>query len=604
MTVAQQFHEGALTLEQWQHVEALAGSLSPVQARWISGYFAGLDAGLLRGGGVAAAPEAAPAGRTLTILYGTETGNARDLGKALAAAAAERGLAPRLFDMADYKTRQLKDEEDLLVIVSTYGEGDPPQPAIGFFEYLEGRRAPPLPNLRYSVLALGDSTYEKYCEAGKRIDRRLQELGAARLHDRVDCDLDYEELAAGWSGILVDRLAVEGAERSAEVVRLFPTAAPATAASPAYDKRNPFAAAVLDSIRITGRHSTKDTRHIELDLTGSGLAYEPGDSLGIVAANDPAVVARLLDATGLDGGATVSVKGESLSLAEALARRFEITIASPRFVDQWAMLSGAAALEKLRGEAAAAERRAFLHGHHVVDIARLFPVSSLDPEALLAGLRPLQPRLYSIASSLAAGAEEAHLTVAPVRYSLHGEERGGVASLQLAERVEPGDTLPVYVQPNPHFKLPRDEAPIVMIGAGTGIAPYRAFLQEREAAGRTGPAWLFFGERNFRSDFLYQSEWQAWLKGGTLGRMDVAFSRDKADKVYVQHRMLEQAKDLYAWLEDGAHLYVCGDANALAPDVHEALIRIVADQGGKDREAAEDHLRRLAADRRYQRDVY
>ncbi|HEX4737665.1 MAG TPA: assimilatory sulfite reductase (NADPH) flavoprotein subunit [Allosphingosinicella sp.] len=604
MTVAQQFHEGALTLEQWQHVEALARSLSPVQARWISGYFAGLDAGLLRGGAAEPAPEASPAGRTLTILYGTETGNARDLGKALAAAAAERGLAPRLFDMADYKVRQLKDEEDLLVIVSTYGEGDPPQPAIGFFEFLEGRRAPQLPNLRYSVLALGDSTYEKYCEAGKRIDRRLQELGAARLDERIDCDLDYEESAAAWSGGLVDKLAAESAERSADIVRLFPTAAAAPTTTPAYDKRNPFAAPVLESIRITGRHSTKDTRHIELDLTGSGLAYEPGDALGVVAANNPAVVARLLDATGLDGGASVSVKGGSLSLAEALERRVEITIASPRFVDQWAKLSGAAALERLKGEAAAAERHAFLQGHHVVDIVRLFPVSGLDPEILLAGLRPLQPRLYSIASSLAAGAEEAHLTVAPVRYSLHGEERGGVASLQLAERVKPGDTLPVYIQPNPHFKLPKNDVPIIMIGAGTGVAPYRGFLQEREATGQGGRSWLFFGERNSRSDFLYQTEWQDWLKSGVLGRMDVAFSRDRSAKVYVQHHMLEQAKDLYAWLEDGAHVYVCGDANALAPDVHETLIRVVAEQGGKPREAAEDYVRQLGAGHRYQRDVY
>jgi sulfite reductase (NADPH) flavoprotein alpha-component len=314
--------------------------------------------------------------------------------------------------------------------------------------------------------------------------------------------------------------------------------------------------------------------------------------------------ARLLDATGLDGGASVSVKGEALSLAEALERRFEITVASPRFVEQWAKLSGASALVRLTGPQASAERLAFLHDHHVVDMVRLFPVAGLDPESLLAGLRPLQPRLYSIASSLAAGAEEAHLTVAPVRYSLHGEERGGVASTLLADRIEPGDTIPVYVQDNPHFRLPKDDAPIVMIGAGTGVAPYRAFLQEREAAGQGGPSWLFFGERNFRSDFLYQAEWQDWLKAGTLGRMDVAFSRDKAGKVYVQHRMLERAKDLYTWLEDGAHLYVCGDAKGLAPDVHEALIRIVAEQGGRETEAAEDYVRQLAAEHRYQRDVY
>jgi sulfite reductase (NADPH) flavoprotein alpha-component len=604
MTVAQVFPEGALTLDQWQHVEALARSLSPVQARWISGYFAGLDAGLLRGGAVEPAPEAAPAGRTLTILYGTETGNARDLGKTLAAAAAERGLAPRLFDMADYKVRQLKDEEDLLVIVSTYGEGDPPQPAVGFFEFLEGPRAPQLPNLRYSVLSLGDSTYEKYCEAGKRIDRRLQELGAARLHDRIDCDLDYEEPAAAWSGALVDRLAVENAERGADVVRLFPTPATAPALEPAYDKRNPFPAPVLESLRITGRHSSKDTRHVELDLTGSGLAYEPGDALGIVAANDPVAVARLLDATGLDGGATVTVKGESLAFAEALERRFEITIASPRFVEQWAKLSGAPELERLTGDQAAAERHAYLEGHHVVDMVRNFPVPGIAPEQLLAGLRPLQPRLYSIASSLAAGTEEAHLTVAPVRYSLHGEKRGGVASTLLADRIEPGDTLPVYVQANPHFRLPSNSAPIIMVGAGTGVAPYRAFLQEREATGQEGRSWLFFGARNFRSDFLYQAEWQDWLKSGLLGRIDVAFSRDEASKVYVQHRMLERAKDLYAWLEEGAHLYVCGDAKALAPDVHETLIRIVAEQGGKGREAAEDYVRQLGAAHRYQRDVY
>jgi sulfite reductase (NADPH) flavoprotein alpha-component len=605
MTVAQIFPEGALTLDQWQHVEALARSLSPVQARWISGYFAGLDAGLLRSGAAEAAPEAAPAGRTLTILYGTETGNARDLGKALAAAAAERGLAPRLFDMADYKVRQLKDEQDLLVVVSTYGEGDPPQPSLGFFEFLEGRRAPQLPDLRYSVLALGDSTYEKYCEAGKRIDRRLQELGATRLHDRVDCDLDYEDPASAWSGVLVDRLAVETAERSAEVVRLFPqAAASAPTAGPAHDKRNPFPAAVLESLRIVGRHSSKDTRHVEIDLTGSGLVYEPGDALGIVAANDPAVVARLLDATGLDAAASVSIKSETLTLAEALERRFEITIGSPRFVDSWAKLSGADALKRLTGEDAVTERLAFLEGHHVVDIVRQFPVTGLDAESLLAGLRPLQPRLYSIASSLAAGAEEAHLTVAPVRYSLHGEARGGVATTLLADRIAPGDTLPVYVQANPHFRLPKDKAPIVMIGAGTGVAPYRAFLQEREAAGQTSPAWLFFGERNFRSDFLYQSEWQDWLKNETLGRMDVAFSRDRTDKVYVQHRMLERAGDLYAWLEEGAHLYVCGDAKALAPDVHETLIRIIAEQGGKGREAAEDYVRQLGAAHRYQRDVY
>lgn len=604
MTALQFFPEGALTLDQWQHVEALAHTLSPAQARWISGYFAGLDAGLMRSGQGDVPATPAPQGRTLTILYGTETGNSRDLGKALAAAASERGLSPQVYDMSDYKTRQLKDEQDILFIVSTYGEGDPPQPSVGFFEFIEGKRAPKLENARFAVLALGDSTYEKYCEAGKRIDRRLEELGAKRLQNRVDCDIDYDEPAAAWSGAVVDILAADLAAAAAPAL-VAPSAVPAPAAGSTYDKKNPFQAPVIENITIVGRHSSKETRHIEIDLAGSGLSYEPGDALGIVAANDPAVVAQLLDVVDISGDASVTVKNETLPLAEALQKRFEVSIASPRFLDQWAKLSGSSELEQLRSEEYKADRMLFLHSHHVVDIIRKYPVGGLDAESLLAGLRPLQPRLYSIASSLAAAPDEAHVTVAPVRYELHGEARAGVASSQLADRIEAGDTIPVYIQHNPHFGLPKGEAPIIMIGAGTGVAPYRGFCQEREATGTGGRSWLFFGERNFRSDFLYQAEWQQWLKEGVLTRMDVAFSRDRGQpRTYVQHRMLEQAKDVYAWLEEGAHVYVCGDEKNMARDVHDTLIQIVADQGRVDRDTAEDYVRGLASDHRYQRDVY
>lgn len=594
--------EGALSIEQWQHLDALARSLTPAQARWISGYFSGLDAGLSRGDAIEAPAAPAPQGRTLTILYGTETGNSRDLGKALAAAATERGLSPQLVDMADYKPRALKDEQDLLVIVSTYGEGDPPQPSVGFFEFLEGQRAPKLEGVRFSVLALGDSTYEKYCEAGKRIDRRLEELGATRISARVDCDIDYEEPALGWTGTVVEQLA---ADLAASAAPSLPAAAASPVSAAAFDKKNPFPAAVVENVTIVGRHSSKETRHVEIDLAGSGLSYEPGDALGIAARNDPAVVAQLLDVAGLSGDAQVSVKGESLRLAEALEEKLEVSIASPRFLDQWAKLTGAAELEQLRGEEATAERLQFLRNHHVVDIVRKFPLGGVDADSFVAGLRPLQPRLYSIASSFKAVPDEAHLTVAPVRYSLHDETRAGVASSQLADRIAAGDTLPVYIQHNPHFALPSNGAPIVMIGAGTGVAPYRGFLQEREVTGEGGKSWLFFGERNFRSDFLYQTEWQQWLKEGVLTRMDAAFSRDRGQpKTYVQHRMIEQAKDLYAWLEDGAHVYVCGDEKSMARDVHETLIQIVAAQAGTDRDGAEDYVRRLAADQRYQRDVY
>lgn len=599
MTVQLPLSEGVLSLGQWQHVEALGRGITGEQARWISGYFAGLDAGLAlhpEGGSSALGLQA----RTLTIIYGTETGNCRELARGLAAAAGERGLAAQLSDMSDYKVRQLKDEHDLLFIVSTYGEGDPPQPATPFFEYLEGARAPRLEGVRYSVLALGDSTYEQYCEAGKRVDRRLEMLGATRLAERVDCDIDYEEAAARWSSAVVellggDNLAQANSDRPAMVASARPTV---------HDKRHPFAATVLENIRIVGRYSTKETRHVELDLSGSGLDYQPGDSLGLVPSNDARVVEELLELCGISGETEVTVRDSNLSLASALASRFEITTASPRFIEQWARLSGAEELSALLAPEASPIRTRFLSEHHVADIVRRYPVGGVAAPDLLAGLRALQPRLYSIASARAVVGDEAHLTIVPVRYTLHNSQRGGVASTEVADRLEMGDTVPVYVQENPHFRLPADDVPIIMIGPGTGVAPFRAFLQEREARAAGGRSWLFFGERNLRSDFLYQLEWQHWLKDGVLSRLDVAFSRDSGEKIYVQDRMVEQASEIYAWLEDGAHLYVCGDEKAMARDVHQTLIQIVAKAGRRSNAGAKDYVARLAADQRYQRDVY
>ncbi|MCP5386882.1 MAG: assimilatory sulfite reductase (NADPH) flavoprotein subunit [Novosphingobium sp.] len=587
-----------LAARQWQLVQELAAGLAPPQAQWLSGYFAGLGAVLPAAAASGTGPGPTP--RSLTILYGTETGNAADVARAAEAAALARGLAAAAVDMADYKVRQLVHEEDLLIVVSTYGEGDPPQPAAGFFEFVEGRKAPKLPGLRFAVLALGDSTYEHYCQAGKRLDRRLEELGARRISDRVDCDVDYEDAAAAWTQAVIAQIAAV-APQGAIPAAVLPGSAIAAAR---HDKRNPFPAAVIENIAIVGRGSTKETRHVEFSLAGSALAYEPGDALGIAAENDPAAVAALLGALSLPPDAALEIKGQTLTLGEALTRRFEITAATPRFLDYWAMLSEATALRQLQDADRPGERAIFLRTHHIVDIVRRFPVGAVMPQGLVSALRPLQPRLYSLASSLSAAPDEAHLTVAPVRYALHGEQRSGVASGLLADRADPDTVLPIYVQANPHFRLPADDVPIIMIGAGTGVAPYRAFLQEREARGAAGQSWLFLGERNFRTDFLYQTEWQAWLKDGTLGRMDVAFSRDGQEKVYVQHRMRERARDIFAWLEDGAHVYVCGDAAHLAPDVHAALVEIVASEARTGCEAAEDYVRSLQADHRYQRDVY
>jgi sulfite reductase (NADPH) flavoprotein alpha-component len=604
----------ALSEDQWLQISSLATTLSPEQATWISGYFSGVsDSFRLRTGvagavaemvpPAAASPATAAASRTLTVLYASETGNSAALAKALAQDAKAQGINASAASMADYKVRSLKDEQDLVVITSTHGEGDPPQAGIGFFEFLESRKAPKLPQLRFAVLALGDSTYEKYCEAGKRIDRRLEELGAQRIADRVDCDVDYEEPSAAWHAEMLRRFAPVAQASAGGPAVASPAASPAQAT--AFDKKNPFAASVIDNLVLTGRGSSKETRHIELSLADSGLTYQPGDALGVVPRNDPALVATLIEKLKLQADAPVTVKQQTLPLVEALGSAFEITAATPRFLEHWASVTGSSELERLRSPPdEGAARTAFLHNHHILDIVNRFPATGIEPAKLLAGLRPLQPRLYSIASSLAAAPDEVHLTVSTVNYNLHDVPRIGVASGYLAALTDENATLPVYIQPSAHFHLPAADVPIIMIGAGTGVAPYRAFMQQREAEAASGRSWLFFGERNFRSDFLYQVEWQALLKSGALSRMDVAFSRDGADKVYVQDRLRAQGRDVYAWLEEGAQVYVCGDAAHMAPDVHAALAGIVETHGGLSHEAANEYLAELQRDRRYLLDVY
>lgn len=607
-----EFPGSALTSDQWTQVNQLATSLSHEQAIWISGYFAGLSHRARAGAAAAEIAELAPpsqagvagaaATRLLTVLFASETGNSKTLAKALVDKAAAQGIQARLADMAEYKTRGLKDEQDLLVITSTHGEGDAPQTAVGFFEFLESRKAPKLPQLRFAVLALGDSTYEKYCEAGKRVDRRLEELGAQRLADRVDCDVDYEDAADAWiSTVIADLAPAAQAPVSAPVAATALSGAPSLAA---FDKKHPFQAAVIDNIVLTGRGSTKETRHIELSLADSGLIYQPGDALGVVPRNDPALVDAILEKLSLSADAPVTVKQGTISLGEALSGTFEITALTPRFLDLWAEIIGSDELQALRAPDQKEARAAFQHNHHILDVVGRFPAPGIDAAKFVAGLRPLQPRLYSIASSLAAAPDEAHLTVSTVRYTLHDLPRTGVASGYLAARTEADATVPVYIQSNDHFHLPDDDVPILMIGAGTGVAPYRAFMQEREARGASGRSWLFFGERNFRSDFLYQVEWQELIKNGVLSRLDLAFSRDAAPKTYVQDRLRRQGRDVYAWLEEGAYVYVCGDSAHMAPDVHAALTEIVAEHGGLDRDEAGAYLSALQRDRRYRLDVY
>jgi len=425
---------------------------------------------------------------------------------------------------------------------------------------------------------------------------RLEELGGERIAPRIDCDLDYEGRAADWAKGALDELAriaepePEAPDARGGAIIHVDFATPA--AEPLHSKAHPFPAEITELVNLNSSRSGKETIHLELSLAGSGLTFAPGDSLGILAGNDPAMAAAVLQAVGLGGDD---------ALAARLTHEFDITALSRPVIEAYAKLNPAPALQELL---AGDGWRAYLDGRQIVDLLEEFP-RELAPEELLGLLRKLPPRLYSVASSIQATPDEAHLLLGVVRYQSHGRSRKGVASSFVAERLRPGETLPVYVKPNKNFRLPDDpDRPIVMIGPGTGVAPFRAFLQERQAVGVKGRNWLFFGDRNFSHDFLYQLDWQNFLKEGVLSRIDVAFSRDQPEKIYVQHRMWERRAELYGWLQDGAHLYVCGDEKAMAKGVHATLVRIVAERSGGSSEAAEGWLAGLKRERRYQRDVY
>jgi len=587
-----------LTPEQAELLERLSATLTPEQARWISGYLAGAHGAVAESG-----EPAAQTGAPITILYGSETGNAEALAEQFRRQAESRGLAARTCDMAEYRTRELKNERLILVVTATHGEGDPPDPAESFYRFLHSRKAPKLEGAKFAVLGLGDSSYEHFCQTARDFDARLEALGAERIHARVDCDVDYEDTADEWIPKAIDAFAAHAdAAPNDNVVAFGPTQA---RQQPVYDKSNPFRAEILENLVLNGRGSDKETRHIELSLADSGINYEPGDALCVVPENRSAAVAELIEALGLKPDARVTTRNGENSLEAALLREYEITTVTPPFIEAYAELTDSGALQGLAGDADRKPLIAYANERQVIDVVLEHPPAAMDAQQFIDTLRRLRPREYSIASSCNANPDEVHLTVAAVRYHSDNGYREGVASTYLADRLEPGDSVPVYVQRNKNFKLPTDPAaPVIMVGPGTGVAPFRAFLEEREHQGADGSNWLFFGDRRFRTDFLYQIEWQRWLREGVLHRMDVAFSRDGQEKVYVQDRMREHDSDLFAWLEAGAYFYVCGDAEQMAPDVHQALIDIVREESGRTEEQARDYVRQLQSDRRYQRDVY
>ena len=584
-----------LSDEQQRQLNQVLSTLNTQQLAWVSGYLYGLSQSGVQSVATSAAV-AAPSG-SLTILYGSQTGNAKGVASAIQAQAKAHGLPVTLTSMADYKPKQLKKESHLLVVVSTYGEGEPPESAVDLFEQLKKGKIGKLEGLKFAVLGLGDSSYEFFCQTGKDFDDFLSKAGAERIHELASLDVDYQEAASAWGEQAVNAVASTLSAGAA-------TASVAGSVQQAvghsqYHKENPFPARLSVNQKITGRDSTKDIRHIEINLEESGITYQPGDALGIWFDNDADLVGEVLALTGLSGD-EATAQGP---LRAALTRHFELTRLHGGFITGLADISGNAALKDLAGDKA--QVNALVASAQVVDVLKRFP-ATLTAEQLVKLLRPLTPRLYSIASAQSEVEEEVHLTVGVVRYPQEdGTVRSGGASSYLADRLAEDAEVRVFVEHNDNFRLPANpDTPVIMVGPGTGIAPFRAFMQEREAQGAEGKNWLFFGNPHFTQDFLYQVEWQRYVKSGLLSKISLAFSRDQANKIYVQDRLREAGLELYQWLEAGAHIYVCGDANQMAKDVQEALLDVISDHGHKSREEAEEYLSELRRAKRYQRDVY
>ncbi|RBP95863.1 sulfite reductase (NADPH) alpha subunit [Cytobacillus firmus] len=591
--------------EQAELLNRLLPTLTETQSLWLSGYLAAIQSSSLQAAPAVEerpAPAAAPAiPKEVTILFGSQTGNAQNLAKKTGKTLEDRGFQVTVSAMSDFKPNNLKKVKNLLIVVSTHGEGDPPDNALTFHEFVHGKRAPKMEDFRYSVLALGDSSYEFFCQTGKDFDKRLEELGGIRITPRVDCDLDFEEPAAEWAEAVLAGLS-EGESSSPSPAAAASVSASAPAES-VYSRSNPFRAEVLENLNLNGRGSNKETRHLEISLEGSGLTYQPGDSLGVYPENDPELVDLLLAEMSWDPEEAVRVKEETVTLKEALTAHFEITVLTKPLVEKAAKLSGNEDLHLLVSDSN--QLKSYMNGRDLIDLVRDFKPWNSSAQEFVSILRKMPARLYSISSSFEANPDEVHLTIGAVRYDAHGRERKGVCSILCAERLQPGDTLPVFIQHNENFKLPENpDTPIIMVGPGTGIAPFRSFMQDREESGADGKSWLFFGDQHFVTDFLYQTEWQKWLKDGVLSKLDVAFSRDGDEKVYVQHRMQENSKELFQWLQEGAAVYICGDGKNMAHDVHNTLIDIIEKEGGISRDQALEYLADMQKNKRYQRDVY
>ncbi|WP_159567079.1 NADPH-dependent assimilatory sulfite reductase flavoprotein subunit [Budvicia diplopodorum] len=591
-----------LSQEQLAQLTAVTAGLSSIQIAWVSGYLWGLSSqGSETLSVLSAQPVAASASeKPITILSASQTGNARRVAAQLRDDLTHAGLPAVLVNAGDYKFKQIDREQRLVVVVSTQGEGDAPEEAIALYKYLFSKKVPQLSQTQFAVFGLGDTSYKNFCQTGKDFDARLAELGATRFMERVDADVDYQPLAELWRKKVVEHLTL--AIKASAQAAVPASSASSTEPNAKYNKERPLIAELSVNQKITSRSSDKDIRHIEINLGDSGLSYQPGDALGVWFHNDPELIARLLSELSLTGDEPIEVKGKIEPLRDALKYHYELTQNTASIVESYALLSQDARLAELVKDKP--RLQSYAQNTPVVDMVRRAPCR-LDAQALISLLRPITPRLYSIASSQEEVGNEAHLTVGVVRYDIDGQPRTGGASGFLADRLEEEGEIAVFVEHNDNFRLPDDpETPIVMIGPGTGIAPFRAFLQHREATDATGKNWLMFGNPHFTSDFLYQVEWQRYVKSGLINRIDLAWSRDQEHKVYVQDKLRENGSELWQWIQNGAHLYVCGDANRMAKDVERALLDVVSIHGSMDLEQADEFLSELRLEKRYQRDVY
>ena len=583
---------------------AQIAALNPLQLAWLSGYCWSQAGGQAVQPGIGAPAAAAPAPAAeplrVAVISASQTGNARKVAAELQQRLAAAGVNAVHAAAADYKPKNIAGEQLVLLVTSTQGEGEPPEEALSLYKLLSSKKAPKLSDLKFAVLGLGDSSYPMFCGAGKSFDELLAKLGGERLLERQDCDLEYQAEAAAWLEKIVPLVGSLAAAPAAATGTGNASGSPAPAApASAYNKANPFPATLLARQKITGRDSEKDVRHIEIDLSGSGLQYRAGDALGVWFENDPAVVDEILAAVSLKGDEPVNAGGQGKTVREALLHDWEIGLNTPQFVQGYAEISGNPELKE-----AAADASAYAAANPIAGIVSQYP-AALTAEQLAGLLRPLAPRLYSISSAPEEVGEEVHLTVGVLRYEHNGIPRTGAASGFLGGRLEEEGSVRVFVEENPRFRLPENpETPVIMIGAGTGVAPFRAFMQQRAANGDSGKNWLIFGNQHFTQDFLYQTEWQGWAKDGLLNKYDFAWSRDQEEKIYVQHKIREEAAELWQWLQQGAHIYVCGDASRMAKDVEQALLDTIAEQGGLSADDADEYLDNLRQEGRYQRDVY